>query len=312
MILLVGAGYMGQEYAKVLKSINVGFIVVGRSEESAKLFEDKIQTSVITGGLIKWLEPKPPVPRFAIIATNEENLGASARELIRYGIKNILIEKPGGINLADIKKTQALANKHRTKIFIAYNRRFYASAMRAKEIIKKDGGALSFTFDFSERSHLIKNLNKPKMVKKNWLIMNSSHVIDMAFFLVGHPKKLYSQVGGKNILPWHPRGSIYSGYGIVNPDILFSYHANWQSPGNWKIELLTKKNKLIFMPLEELKIQRIGHPIENLKLNNELDAKFKPGLYAMTKSFLTNSLFLKTIENQLKDIEKIYNVIGSY
>ena len=41
-ILLVGAGYMAKEYAKVLLAQKKKFIVVGRGEESAKKFKEEI------------------------------------------------------------------------------------------------------------------------------------------------------------------------------------------------------------------------------------------------------------------------------
>ena len=39
-VLLVGAGYMGKEYGKVLNALNVPYSVVCRSQESANKFND--------------------------------------------------------------------------------------------------------------------------------------------------------------------------------------------------------------------------------------------------------------------------------
>ena len=41
-VLLVGAGNIAVDYAKVLKALNRDFIVVGRGEKSAENFEQKI------------------------------------------------------------------------------------------------------------------------------------------------------------------------------------------------------------------------------------------------------------------------------
>lgn len=311
MILLIGTGYMGQEYAKVLKAMKLDFIAIGRGEQSAKTFEEKTGIPAIRGGLSKWFKIKPKIPSSAIVAVDEENLGSITRELIKSGVKKILIEKPGGISSADIQKTEKFAKKYGAKAFVAYNRRFYSSVQKAIQIINEDKGVVSCNFDFSEKSYLIKDLNKSKLAKQEWLLVNSSHVIDLAFFLSGKPKKLNTQISGQNVLDWHPKGSLYAGNGTTETGAMFSYAANWQSPGNWKIEILTRKSKLIFMPLEELKIQKIGIPMENVKLDNKLDIDFKPGLYKMVESFIKDSQDLPTIKDQLLSLKKIYNRIDS-
>ena len=190
---------------------------------------------------------------------------------------------------------------------MGYNRRFYASTLKAKEIIKKDGGVKSFNFDFTEWSHLIENMDKPPAVKREWLLANSSHVIDLAFFLGGQPKKINSHVASG--LTWHPRASIYSGSGVSESQALFSYHANWESAGKWSVEIMTPRHKLIFRPLEKLYVQEIGQvEIKEIPLRNMLDTEFKPGLYLQVKSFFGNKKNLPTIIEQVKNL-KYYNLI---
>lgn len=115
----------------------------------------------------------------------------------------------------------------------------------------------------------------------------------------------------KGKLDWHPNGSIYSGAGITKSGALFSYHADWESAGRWNIEIMTPKSKLIFKPLEKLHIQKIGSmAVEEILLNDELDKKFKPGIYRQTQSFLSDNKNLMTIEGQVENL-KYYNKIGS-
>lgn len=301
-ILLVGAGNMAREYAKVLRSLKKNFLVVGRGEKHAFEFKKNTGIKPVIGGLEKWLKQAVnyKIPDMAIVAVNEEQLGPAARLLIKSGIKYILIEKPGGINLNDLKKTAQLANQENAKIFVAYNRRFYASTSKAMEIIKKDGRVSSFTFDFTERSRSIEKAEKTPELKKEWLLANSSHVIDLAFFLGGKPVKIKAYKAGK--LDWHPNGSVFCGAGQSDKDALFSYHANWASAGRWGLEIMTPKHKLIFRPLEKLQIQRYGQmEIEEVKLDNRLDLEFKPGLHRLVKSFLANQKNLPTINEQVEN-----------
>ncbi|MDP3792379.1 MAG: gfo/Idh/MocA family oxidoreductase [bacterium] len=305
-LLLVGTGYMAKEYTKVLKAQKVGFVVVGRSKKSVDSFKNEMGMDAISGGIVGWLRTNP-APKKAIVAITEDQLGIATRALINSGCKSILVEKPGGLNDADIKLTLKFAKKFKANVFIAYNRRLYSSTIKAKEIIKKDGGVLSLIFDFTEWSHIIKKLKTSPKVKKEWFLANSTHVIDLAFFLSGKPVGIHGYKKGK--LDWHPSGSIYSGAGVTESGALFSYHANWESAGRWNIEIMTPKSKLIFKPLEKLHIQKIGSTAtEEVLINDELDKKFKPGIYREVQSFLGNQKDLPSLEEQVENL-KYYNKI---
>src|SRR3989344_349431 len=95
-ILLIGAGPMAAEYAKVLKSLKKEFIVVGRSKQSAEEFEKIVGVKVITGGVDKYLEQKKEMLSVAIVAISEEQLGSTTIKLLKKGVKIILVEKPAG------------------------------------------------------------------------------------------------------------------------------------------------------------------------------------------------------------------------
>ena len=306
-ILLIGSGNMAKEYARVLKVLKKDFLVIGRGEKSASIFEKDVGVPVVTGGLNKWLENKTnKIPSVAIVATNEEQLGPIARLLVQRGVKSVLVEKPGGMNLSDLTKTQKIALKMGAEVFVAYNRRFYASTIKAKEFIKQDGIS-SFTFDFTERSDRIAKAAFSANVKKEWLLTNSSHVIDLAFFLGGKPKKIKCFMAGG--LDWHPKASIYAGAGVGENGALFPYHANWESAGRWGVEILTPKRKLILRPLEKLTIQNKDSLVtEEVLLNDRLDINFKPGLYLQVKSLLGSKANLLTIQEQVKNV-RYYNLI---
>jgi predicted dehydrogenase len=316
MIWLIGAGSMAMDYAKVLKTLDVKTIVIGRGEGSAKKFSKNCGFKIITGGLNTWLKTKPTIPDAVIVAVNVEHLATIATELIEYGIKNILLEKPGGITTEEIKKLNKKANQSNAEVYIAYNRRFYASTLHAKKMIETDGGVTSFNFEFTEWAHVIETLDQPNVVLNNWFLANSSHVIDLAFFLGGKPKEISTFTSGS--LKWHPKAAVFAGAGISENSALFSYHANWGAPGRWGVEILTNKNRYYFRPMEELHIQKLGSvKIEKFKINDLLDQKFKPGLYLQTKAFLKDNkenpinFNLHSLKNHLFSLE-FYNSISGY
>jgi len=302
-ILLVGASQMAVDYLKVLDALNTETVIIGRGETSALNFFEKTGKQVIKGGLENYLNSDfENNYDAAILAVGLEELALSATQLMMHGFKKILVEKPAAMSQTEIKNISELCKDVDSKIFVAYNRRFYSSVQKAIEIIKEDGGVSSFNFEFTEWSHTIEPLEKKAGIKENWLIGNSSHVIDLAFFLGGSPKELKSFASGE--LSWHDK-SIFSGAGVSQTGSLFSYQANWEAPGRWAVEILTKSSRLIFKPLEELHIQKKGSvAIIKVEIDDELDKKFKPGLYLQTLNFiLGNYSQFKTIQEQEKMFE---------
>lgn len=308
-ILLLGAGQMAEAYAKVLKALNTEFVVVGRSQKSAEIFETRTGVEVIAGSYENFLSSDNSLPAKAIVTIDDELLHKAIIDLSNAGIKEILTEKPAGLFIDDIAAIKKTDDKNNTKVYVAYNRRFYASVIKALELINEDGGVKSFHFEFTEWSHKIEILDKPKIVLNRWLIANSSHVIDLAFFLGGKPKQINSHVSGN--LSWHPDGCIFTGSGISDKDALFSYNANWNSPGRWGVEIMTNNYRLILKPLEKLQLMKKGSVnIEEADIDYSFDNNFKPGLFLQTKYFLEAPEKLLSINEHLTNFyfyEKILN-----
>lgn len=285
---LIGAGTMSVDYIKVLHALDVPFEVIGRGERSARECTRETGLPVLCGGIDAYVCDGAELPETAIVAVGVEELAHVTKSLLRSGIKKILVEKPGGVDHDEIRSVWEETEKCRANVYVAYNRRFYSSVRKAREIIRDDGGPTSFNFEFTEWSHQIVDLEKAPGIKENWLLANSSHVIDLAFFLGGKPKTMTCYKAGA--LDWHPSGSIYAGAGISERGALFSYQANWEAPGRWGVEILTRKHRLIFRPLEKLQIQNIGSvAIQEVSLDDDLDSRFKPGLYLQVQAFLNGN-----------------------
>ncbi len=298
---------MAQEYAKVLQALEQPFIVVTRSPKSAETFSKNTGHEAIPGGIDRWLTKDPTLPSKAIIAVTEDQLGSVTRSVVGARIKSILVEKPGGLTSEDIEAVGRETKKRGSSVYIGYNRRFYASVQKALEIIKQDKGVLSCTFDFTERSNIIKDLPQSLRIKRNWFLANSTHVIDLAFFLAGTPKQIHTYV--KGTMPWH-RHAHYVGSGITDTGALFSYHANWQSAGRWGVEIATPHRKLFLRPLEKLQVQNYGSfDMQDVTIDDALDRSYKPGLYRQVESFLGNKKYLLHIEDHVK-LLKWYNQIN--
>ena len=311
MIWLVGAGYMAIEYAKVLDALKREFVTIGRGDSSADYFRKATGHHVERGGLDVWLEKSTVLPESAIISVGIEELAHTSVKLVKRGVKRILLEKPGGINKNEIEKVHKIAEQYGAEVFIAYNRRFYASVQKAKEIISHDGGVLSFTFEFTELVRKVEKMTKAPGIKENWFLGNSTHIVDLAFHLGGEPEKINTYHRGE--LCWHPSASVFVGSGVARKGALFSYSANWEAPGRWGIEILTKSRRLILQPLEQLQVQEQGSfDRKTLVIDNVLDKVFKPGLYKMVEAFINlNTSILKSAKEQTESLH-CYSQMANY
>lgn len=284
-VWLVGAGGMALDYLKVLQALNCQVTVIGRGQDSAHKFEEQSNHPVISGGLETFLASNPIVADAAIVAVGVEALAPTAMKLLKVGVRRILLEKPGALTFSEIDTLLSEAQARSAEVVIAYNRRFYATALAAQRMIEEDGGVQSLNFEFTEWGHVIEGLTKAPGVKEAWLIGNSTHVIDLAFYLGGEPIEMNAYTAGT--LFWHPSSAVFAGAGRTVDGALFTYHANWGGPGRWGVEFVTPQRRLIFRPMEILQVMRRGSvAIEPVPIDDALDKAFKPGLYEQTRRFL--------------------------
>jgi predicted dehydrogenase len=282
-ILLVGAGKMAIDYARVLTALDVRQIVLGRGAASAEAFKAATGIEPSQGALADQLQALPRVPDTAIVTVNAMYLAEVTAQLVKAGVRRILVEKPAALDLAEMATLVSAVGD--AEVYVGYNRRFMASTLRAAEIVAADGGVLSVKFDFSEPSRRIAQIAKPQRELDTWFYGNSSHVIDLAFHFFGAPVALQGAVAGA--VSWHPAAGMFAGHARNAQDAVMSWHANWLAPGRWGMEVMTAENRLIFQPLEKLRVQshRSFDEVAEV-LDDALDTAFKPGLMRQVRAFL--------------------------
>jgi predicted dehydrogenase len=307
--LLIGAGYMANEYANVLDFLSINYFVISRSKENLEKLMHKHNIDGFPCDVTMINNFVTEMPSYAIIAVSVDQLYNVAVLSIKLGIKNILLEKPAGLSINEILELNSLSQKYGCNLYIAYNRRFYSSVQLLKEILKNDGGIISLNFEFTEWVHTIDTNKFSELVLSKFLLANSTHVIDLVFHLIGSPEVLHTYVGGSGV-SWHPAGSIFMGTGVSNFNIPFSYSSNWGSAGRWSVEILTSKARYYLKPLEELQKQNIGSiKLETILLEKNDDLNYKPGILNMINSFLkddnTNLCSIKQHLHNFPFYEKI-------
>lgn len=307
---LIGAGPMGRDYFKVLRGLGEEVKVVGRGIPSAKEFQAATGQHVSTDSLEHILKHEG-APHRAIVAVSIDNLAQVATALIRAGTKRLLLEKPGALNRAQLSDLNRLATEHSAEVMIGYNRRFHAATLAAQTMIAEDGGATSCDFEFTEWAHTITPLRLANETKQNWMYSNSSHVADLAFFLCGLPAEMAAFHGGG--LDWHTSSARFSGAGVTERGVFFSYHADWEAPGRWGVEVMTRKRRFIFRPMERLQITPIASTaVDMVPLDYSLDQDYKPGLFLQTQAFLAGEdQRFCTLAQQEKNLA-IYATMAGY
>jgi len=303
-VLIIGAGYIAEEYAKALFLMGIKNVtIVSKSQKSSSKICISYGFKPLFGGYENTLSDLPKMD-LVIVATSVLTLLPAAQYALETGQTNVLIEKPGSIYFQELS---TLSSKFPKSIIrIAYNRLQYPNFHFLKDLVADEGGITSCTFTFTEWLDRIDLTKYPTQILERWGIANSLHVISMAFELIGLPKTLTSYQSGN--LDWHPSGSIFTGSGISEKNIPFSYHADWNSSGRWGIEIMTNSNSYRLIPLEELYLCKKNStlwekvpfeiPYPNLKqglaeqlcLMLDTDSKYHNNLVSLEKSIQFNKI----------------------
>ncbi len=294
-IAIIGAGYMAEEYLKVFsESKTICYGIYSRTLTKSKFLKKKYKITKLYKS-IEDLKSDKDI-KGLVIAVNEESLLTILNNLDINNYR-ILCEKPVGINFKETKKiVSKIKNKH---FYVALNRRFYSSNLRANNLVKKEKGNRLIYI----RDQELQN-SKSKIYNKNLMYWNSVHLIDyINIYARGilkkkkHIKKFRDNEFSENITSLK-----FSS----NDEVL--YHCNWNSPGPWSVQIIQKNQSIEMKPLENLiqeklikgKRKRIIHHI------SKIDIKYKPGLLNQFNEFLK---MLNNKKNKLVNLKKYFKTV---
>jgi predicted dehydrogenase len=124
-----------------------------------------------------------------MVATLNATLAAIAGQAIQAG-KHVLVEKPGGINVAELDQLEALAQKHRVLVRVGYNHRYHPAGLKALELFRTGAlGPIMFVrgrYGQGGRVGYEKEWRAdPKLSGGGELIDQGVHLIDLAGIFLG-------------------------------------------------------------------------------------------------------------------------------
>lgn len=312
-ILVIGGGWMVEQYFDALKAFGVEKVtVITKSEKTALKWKNERGLKAFSGGYKKGLADLANPFDLVIVATPIDQLHPAATAAIEAGNKNILVEKPADLYSSSMRDWEKeIAND--VRIRVAYNRLTYPCFWKLREIIARNNETItSCSYTFTEWVHTIDfSINKPECHQR-WGIANSLHVISMAHSLIGMPAEISTCRAGA--MSWHKAGSRFTGSGVSNKGVLFSYHANWESAGRWGVEIMTDARAYRFVPLEGLSVCDKGsvewRPVEINPAFGECKVGVAEELAVMLAPELEDFVELVTLSKAISFTELAEKIFG--
>lgn len=204
-----------------------------------------------------------------------------AAECLKRGIPTLL-EKPPGLS---VKETEGLAQiAHETKCLnmVALNRRFYSVMQRAREEILSVGPLVSVLGEGPERLNEVKALGiHPPEIIAGLLFANSIHCIDLLRYFGGDVEHISATASQWDEEQKNSFGALIK----FQNGATGHYIAHWMSPASWAVTLYGMGRRVSINPLEKATLMEADRS-ERLLPVDEVDVKFKPGLYAQNRFFL--------------------------
>lgn len=277
-VALIGAGYMGAEYAKALTQAEslelVG--IMSRTRARAQTLADTYGTPIVAdsvGELYARTEADAVIVAVPELAARDITLAAFDYPW------TALLEKPPGYLPAVAGELLEAAERRQRSAFVALNRRFYGSTTAALAEVAGTVGPRSVIIQDAEDQHAALAAGQPKQVVDAWMYANSIHLIDYAdLFCRGTVVDVSTPQPFK---PYEPC--------LVESIIRYSsgdtatYLGLWQKPGPWSVQVCTAEARVELKPLEQAGIQRKGERRVTTVPQTEWDTECKPGIRALVE-----------------------------
>lgn len=275
-VALVGAGYMGQEYAKALGQTGSLTLagVVGKTPARAALLCAENPGALHCASISELYERTKA--KAVIIAVPELASEEAIHEALKFPWM-LLIEKPPGYLPSMTERLLRAATVAGREVFVALNRRFYGSTSQAMAALESDEGIRALIIQDQEDQAAALAIGQPKEVVDAWMYANSIHIVDYAkFFCRGTLSAVKTITGFRAYEPCVVQAQLQFSSGDSA-----SYIALWQRPGPWSVQISTEKQRLELRPLELLSSQKKGERHLHEHAKHQFDVDCKPGIRAL-------------------------------
>lgn len=271
---LIGTGKILKKHLSIINSLNKFNVIAIHSRTHSKGIEFCKENNIPLEKYIKNMNiflKMENIDAF-FICVSVESIDKILNKIIKTH-KPFFIEKPPIVNLNTYRTICNYIKKNKILNMVGLNRRHYSNLLKIKSLFDNSGGLQSIQIEGNERIWQKKSITMFR--KKNWLILNSIHTLDLIFFFCGMLDKTFIVKTNKNV---------YSILGQSKSGINFSYTSNWNSPGGWSIKAQNNKYYVIIDPLEVCVVKNRSFKSKEIKMSNN-DKNFKPGFYLQIVNF---------------------------
>lgn len=275
-VSIIGAGYMAEEYLKVL-SASPRYNVIGIFSRNIKKCEN-LKKNYNSLEIFKNISDMYSFTKsqLLIIACSAESTKSVATEATKYPW-TILFEKPIGLNFYEYEEISTICSNRDSNAYVALNRRYYSSTQKLILMLNEIDSPRYINIYDQEDIEKLKLNKKNEEVIKNWMYVNSIHLIDYIDILArGSLSEL------KITDRWNQKSpNLVTARLVFNSGDIVNYHAIWNAPAPWEVKIFTRKNFFNLRPIERLSyINESSRELKNVEID-DLDLKYKPGLYLL-------------------------------
>ena len=236
------------------------------------------------------------------VVTGWSNIDEILLKVLSYNTP-VFFEKPVALSVEKIESAIKNYPHMLNKVQIGYNRRFYDFIPYIKNKLTNIE-IKSIEVNIPESAAWIKD----ELLIKNLFLQNSSHVIDLLYYLLNEPKIKVDYIYRNCTNNKLPGG--YNALMSINQTIPIHLISNWESPSNFGIRFHSNNLLIELLPIEIATIYEgfqiieptTNNPIRRYKpqIKEQLfmdsdSAKFKPGFLKQTNNFLDTCVEAKYI-----------------
>jgi predicted dehydrogenase len=183
-LAIIGCGLIGGKRAAAAAAHDIAVVCdrdPGRAEQLAK------RTGARAVG--DWREAIGADVDAVIVATTHDQLAGIALAAVEAG-RHVLVEKPAGRTLADVRAIAAAAAKHKRVVKVGFNHRFHPAFIKAREIVASGalGSLMSIRARYGHGGRLGMETEwrcRPEISGGGELIDQGSHLIDLSRWFLG-------------------------------------------------------------------------------------------------------------------------------
>lgn len=289
----IGCGQTAMLHADVLSHLSVGIssvVAKNPSSQNVNSFAKKYNVKNIYFDIDEMILSESLDALWVVTPWNTNY--SILKKIRKYNIP-IFVEKPIACSLAEINDLLNIYQDYTLPFQVGFNRRFYDYIPNLKKQLSNDS-IKSVIIEAPESSSEDEQLNN-KM-----LHANTSHLIDLIYFLLGPLVVNYSHVVNKKN---------YSSVLLTKDKIPIHFISSWDVNANFSIKIFSESKVYHLMPIEKCIIYDSMDIIEISKSVNKkirmykpqkgstltCDFNFKPGFLNQAK------FFINSIDNNKKN-----------